>query len=35
MAAAAIPCIGEKTNGQEEIIIKETDPAVSFIKEGI
>ena len=35
MAAAAIPYIGEKTDGLEEIVIKENDPAVSFIKEGI
>ncbi len=35
MAAAAIPYIGEKTDGLVEIVIKENDSAVSFIKEGI
>ena len=30
-----IPYIGEKTDGLVEIVIKENDSAVSFIKEGI
>ena len=35
MAAAAVPYVGENTENQQEIKIKETDEVVAFVKEGM
>ena len=35
MAAAAIPYIGENTESEREIKIKEQDDIVVFVKEGL